>query len=113
SQDLGRRMEAAAELLHFEEAAQLRDQLAKLKAVQAQQIVTADADHDADVIAIAAANGEYCIALMFIRAGRSLAARLFFPRLLMPSCRRSWRRSSASIIWRRILRRKSWSSGSS
>ena len=47
-------MEAAAQQLHFEEAAQLRDQLAKLKAVQAQQIVTADADHDADVIAIAA-----------------------------------------------------------
>ncbi|HWG70204.1 MAG TPA: excinuclease ABC subunit UvrC [Steroidobacteraceae bacterium] len=80
SQDLGRRMEAAAELLHFEEAAQLRDQLAKLKAVQAQQIVTADADHDADVIAIAAANGEYCIALMFIRAGRSLGSTTFFPK---------------------------------
>src|SRR5471032_2168285 len=38
-QELGRRMEAAAERLHFEEAAQLRDQLAKLKVVQAQQIV--------------------------------------------------------------------------
>src|SRR6266403_2287602 len=71
-QDLGRRMEAAAQRLHFEEAAQLRDQMAKLKAVQAQQIVTADIDHDADVIAIAAGNGEYCVAVMFIRAGRSL-----------------------------------------
>jgi excinuclease ABC subunit C len=80
NQDLARRMEAAAELLHFEEAAQLRDQLAKLKAVQAQQIVTADADHDADVIAIAAGNGEYCVALMFIRAGRSLGSTTFFPR---------------------------------
>ncbi|MGH8338574.1 MAG: excinuclease ABC subunit UvrC, partial [Gammaproteobacteria bacterium] len=80
SQDLGRRMEAAALLLHFEEAARLRDQLAKLKAVQAQQIVTADADHDADVIAIAAADGEYCIALMFIRAGRSLGSTTFFPK---------------------------------
>jgi excinuclease ABC subunit C len=38
--------------LHFEDAAQLRDQLAKLKVIQAQQIVTADIDHDADVIAI-------------------------------------------------------------
>src|ERR1035438_6662626 len=78
--DLGRRMEAAAEQLHFEEAAQLRDQLAKLKAVQAQQIVTADIDHDADVIAIAAANGEYCVALMFIRTGRSLGSTTFFPK---------------------------------
>ena len=79
-QDLGRRMEAAAERLQYEEAAQLRDQLAKLKTVQAQQIVTADIDHDADVIAIAAANGEYCVALMFIRAGRSLGSTTFFPK---------------------------------
>src|ERR1700734_2213575 len=59
NQDLVRRMEAAAELLHFEEAAQLRDQLAKLKSVQAQQIVTAAADHDADVIGIAARGADF------------------------------------------------------
>jgi excinuclease ABC subunit C len=82
SEDLGRRMEAAAERLDFEEAAQLRDQLAKLKVIQAQQIVTAGADHDADVIAIAAANGEYCVALMFVRAGRSLGSTMFFPKAL-------------------------------
>ena len=79
-EDLGRRMEAAAERLEFEEAAQIRDQLAKLKVIQAQQIVTAGADHDADVIAIAAANGEYCVALMFVRAGRSLGSTTFFPK---------------------------------
>jgi excinuclease ABC subunit C len=79
-QDLGRRMEAAAERLQYEEAAQLRDQMAKLKAVQAQQIVTADIDQDADVIAMAVANGEYCVALMFIRAGRSLGSTTFFPK---------------------------------
>jgi excinuclease ABC subunit C len=80
SDDLGRRMEVAAGRLDFEEAAQLRDQLAKLKVIQAQQIVTAGADHDADVIAIAAANGEYCVALMFVRAGRSLGSTTFFPK---------------------------------
>jgi excinuclease ABC subunit C len=80
SEDLGLRMEAAAERLEFEEAAQIRDQLAKLKVIQAQQIVTAGADHDADVIAIAAANGEYCVALMFVRAGRSLGSTTFFPK---------------------------------
>jgi excinuclease ABC subunit C len=79
-EDLSRRMEAAAERLDFEGAAQLRDQLAKLKAVQSQQIVTADIDQDADVIAIAAANGEYCVALMFVRAGRSLGSTTFFPK---------------------------------
>ncbi len=80
SEDLGKRMEAAAERLEFEEAAQIRDQLAKLKVIQAQQIVTAGADHDADVIAIAAVNGEYCVALMFVRAGRSLGSTTFFPK---------------------------------
>jgi excinuclease ABC subunit C len=79
-EDLGRRMDAAAERLDFEAAAQLRDQLAKLKVIQAQQIVTAGSDHDADVIAIAAANGEYCVALMFVRAGRSLGSTTFFPK---------------------------------
>jgi excinuclease ABC subunit C len=79
-EELGKRMDAAAERLDFEEAAQLRDQLAKLKVIQAQQIVTAGGDHDADVVAIAAANGEYCVALMFIRAGRSLGSTTFFPK---------------------------------
>jgi excinuclease ABC subunit C len=79
-EDLTRRMESAAEGLHFEQAAQLRDQLAKLQAVQSQQIVTADIDQDADVIAVAAANGEYCVALMFVRAGRSLGSTTFFPK---------------------------------
>jgi excinuclease ABC subunit C len=79
-QELGRRMETAAERLEFEEAARLRDQLANLKAVQAQQIMTSGTDHDADVIAIAGRNGEYCVALMFIRGGRSLGSTTFFPR---------------------------------
>jgi excinuclease ABC subunit C len=79
-EDLTRRMESAAATLKFEEAAQLRDQLAKLQSVQSQQIVTADIDQDADVIAVAAANGEYCVALMFVRAGRSLGSTTFFPK---------------------------------
>jgi len=79
-QELARRMEEAAERLNFEEAARVRDQLANLKVIQAQQIVTADLEHDADVIAVAAANGEVCVALMFVRGGRSLGSTTFFPR---------------------------------
>ena len=79
-EELARRMEHASLRLEFEEAAKLRDQLADLKAVQAQQIVTADVRHDADVIAVAAKNGEYCVALMFVRAGRSLGSTTFFPK---------------------------------
>ena len=78
--ELGRRMEEAAERLDYEEAAKLRDQLAHLRTVQAQQIVTAGTHHEADVIAVAPGNGEYCVALMFVRAGRSLGSTTFFPR---------------------------------
>ena len=73
-------METAAEQLNFEEAARVRDQLKHLKVIQAQQIVNADIDHDADVIAIASAHGEYAVALMFVRGGRSLGSTNFFPK---------------------------------
>jgi excinuclease ABC subunit C len=78
--ELARRMETAAEELNFEEAARVRDQIKHLKAIQAQQSVNADIEHDADVIAVAAGAGEYCIALMFVRGGRSLGSTTFFPK---------------------------------
>jgi excinuclease ABC subunit C len=80
NRELAVRMEAAAERLAFEEAAKLRDQLGDLRSVQASQIVTADPRHDADVIAVSTGGGEYCIALMFVRGGRSLGSTTFFPR---------------------------------
>src|SRR5580704_2285265 len=78
--ELARRMETAAEELNFEEAARVRDQIKHLTAIQAQQFVNADIEHDADVIAVASGAGEYCIALMFVRGGRSLGSTTFFPK---------------------------------
>jgi excinuclease ABC subunit C len=78
--ELARRMETAAAELNFEEAARVRDQIKHLKAIQAQQFVTAEIEHDADVIAIATGSGDYCIALMFVRGGRSLGSTTFFPK---------------------------------
>lgn len=80
NRDLAARMEAAAGRMDYEEAAKVRDQLADLRSTQARQIVTANPHHDADVIALAPGNGEFCIALMFIRAGRSLGSTTFFAR---------------------------------
>ncbi|MFI4890754.1 MAG: excinuclease ABC subunit UvrC [Steroidobacterales bacterium] len=80
NQELARRMEQAAASLDFEAAAKIRDQLAHLKTVQAQQIMTADVHHDADIVALAAGSGEYCVALMFVRGGRSLGSTTFFPK---------------------------------
>ena len=76
--ELAARMDAAASALEFEKAAALRDQLAALRSIQAQQIVTAGADVDCDVVAVASSPGEYCIGLMFIRGGRNLGTTTYF-----------------------------------
>jgi excinuclease ABC subunit C len=74
-------MDRAAEGLDFERAANLRDQLAALTGVQARQVVTrARAGADTDVIAVAEAEGEFCIALMFVRGGQVLGTSTFHPR---------------------------------
>ncbi len=81
NEELGRQMEAAAARLDFENAARLRDQLAALKKVQAQQIVNAASTRDLDVVALASEAGEHCIAVMFVRGGRNLGTTHFFPRV--------------------------------
>ncbi len=74
------RMEEAAGRLEFERAAQIRDQLAALKRIQAEQIVTAEADRDADVLAIVGEPGEYAVSVMLVRGGRNLGTTSYFPR---------------------------------
>ncbi len=74
------RMEEAASKLQFEEAAQLRDQLAALKHIQAQQIVTAEGERDVDVFALTEGGGEYAISVMLVRGGRNLGTTSYFPR---------------------------------
>lgn len=80
NEELGRRMEAASGALDFETAAKLRDQLASLKKVQAQQIVNAASARDLDLVALASEAGEHCVAVMFIRGGRNLGSTQYFPR---------------------------------
>jgi excinuclease ABC subunit C len=78
--DLEVRMEAASEKLQFERAAVLRDQLAALKSIQAQQIVTAEVERDVDVICLVGEPGEYAISVMLVRGGRNLGTTSYFPR---------------------------------
>ena len=74
------RMEAAAEKLDFEQAAQIRDQLAALQRIQAQQVVTAEGERDVDVFAIVGEPGEYAVSVMLVRGGRNLGTTSYFPR---------------------------------
>ncbi|MBV6415732.1 MAG: UvrABC system protein C [Steroidobacteraceae bacterium] len=73
------RMEAAAAALEFEKAAQIRDQLAALRDVQAQQVVTSGTDRDVDVFAITGEPTEFAISTMLIRGGRNLGTSTSFP----------------------------------
>ena len=66
--------------LQYERAAALRDQLAALKQVQAQQIVTAEGDRDIDVFALVGEPGEFAVTVMIIRGGRNLGATGYFPK---------------------------------
>ena len=78
---LAERMEQAAQNLKFERAAQYRDQLAKLKNVQSQQLM-ARSSGDFDVVGIAEEHGIHCVAVMFFRGGRSLGTRNYFPKVV-------------------------------
>jgi excinuclease ABC subunit C len=74
------RMEEAAGKLQFERAARIRDQLATLKRIQSQQIVTAEGERDLDVFAIVGEPGEYAVSVMLVRGGRNLGTSSYFPR---------------------------------
>ena len=68
--DIARHMNDAAETLHFERAAALRDKLQAIKRVAETQRVVSTSFSDQDVIAFARSNGEACVQLFFIRGGR-------------------------------------------
>jgi excinuclease ABC subunit C len=78
--ELAAAMEKAAESLQYERAAALRDQLAALKQIQTQQIVTAEGDRDIDVFALVGEPGEFAISVMIIRGGRNLGSTTYFPK---------------------------------
>ena len=80
TQRLAERMEQASAALKFERAAQYRDQLAKLKNVQSQQLM-ARSSGDFDVVGLGEERGVVCVAVMFFRGGRSLGSRTFFPKI--------------------------------
>jgi len=79
-QKLHAAMEQAAELLHFEQAAVLRDQLRALHKVQQKQFVESTGGAtDADIIALVQQDGQVCVNLAMVRGGRHLGDKSFFP----------------------------------
>lgn len=77
---LVQRMEAAAGQLEFERASRYRDQIAAIKRVQAEQVISRRPLPDTDVLAAHNEQGICVITLLSIRAGRVLGTRDYFPR---------------------------------
>ncbi|MBW5893445.1 excinuclease ABC subunit UvrC [Pectobacterium polaris] len=74
------RMEAASRDLHFEDAARIRDQIQAVRRVTEKQFVSGDGD-DLDVISVAFDAGMACVYVLFIRQGKVLGSRSYFPKV--------------------------------
>jgi len=77
--ELANQMERAAAELDFETAALCRDQIQFLQQVQARQYIEGESG-DLDIIACALRANLACVQLLYVRAGRILGSRSYFPR---------------------------------
>ena len=75
------RMDDASEAQQYEQAARFRDQISRLKEVEARQLVKRGDRKDLDVLGFASNGAIHCVTVMFIRNGSVIGSRDHFPRL--------------------------------
>ncbi|MBC6413634.1 MAG: excinuclease ABC subunit UvrC [Chromatiales bacterium] len=74
------RMDKAAQSLNYEEAAHYRDQVATLRQVSDQQLITGDGG-DTDIIAANIKETHACVQVFNIRGGMNIGNKAFYPTL--------------------------------
>ena len=78
--NLADNMEEASNSKQYEEAAKYRDQIKHLQQVQASQEIEG-VRGDLDIIAVSVSSGKACVQMLFVRNGRVIGSRTFFPPL--------------------------------
>ncbi|MCG7920303.1 MAG: excinuclease ABC subunit UvrC [Candidatus Thiodiazotropha lotti] len=76
--ELVKQMESASQKLEFELAARYRDQIKSLQRIQERQYVSGESG-DLDIVAIAKRGNSACIQVFYIRSGRNLGNKSFYP----------------------------------
>lgn len=74
------RMQAASAAESYEEAAEYRDRIKALSAIQSKQDINLEGIGDADVMALAQREGKSCVQVFFFRGGQNFGNRSYFPR---------------------------------
>jgi len=78
-EELVRQMDSASAAQEYEKAAVFRDQIAQLKRVQEKQYISGE-QGNIDVVACVEKNGLACVQVFFIRDGRNLGNKFYFPK---------------------------------
>lgn len=78
---LVQQMEKASQQLEFELAARLRDQIQSVRSVIEKQFVSNERLDDIDILSIAYQLGVACVQVLFIRQGKVLGNRSYFPKV--------------------------------
>lgn len=80
--ELADKMESLSDELKFEEASVVRDQIRDLRLIQENQYVAGEKG-DVDVIAMAQDVGAVCLHVIFVRGGRILGNKNYYPRFVL------------------------------